>query len=179
MLDHVKLQKTKIKCNTFQILLLLMTTIVSRFTVLILFLTMFHCYLLKFKIKKLIITFPRESIFLKSRHLQNFEINALSNNLRLIFRMRSRRDKNNMIQKDFDVDMSLWGLESIGVVALGRRLNCLDPNLPEDSQERKLINCIHEVFQIIFDLDFMPSMSGIYATRKFKRAMKLYEEQEK
>lgn len=84
-----------------------------------------------------------------------------------------------MIQKDFYTDVSLWALESLGVVAFARRLNCLDPNLSKDSKARQLINCIDEVFQITFDLDFLPSMSRIYATRKFKRAMKLYEEQEK
>ncbi|KOB66822.1 Uncharacterized protein OBRU01_20720 [Operophtera brumata] len=44
--------------------------------------------------------------------------------------------------------MNKWSLESIGVVALGCRLNCLDPNLPEDSPVKKLIQCVHDLFAI-------------------------------
>ncbi|KAM3968315.1 cytochrome P450 CYP12A2-like [Aphomia sociella] len=96
----------------------------------------------------------------------------------MIARIKSIREEENRIKNNFDVEMNLWALESIGVVALGGRLNCFDPNLPEDSPARKLINVIHNIFGIIEKLDFRPNLWRYYSTPLFKKAMKLYEEQE-
>lgn len=82
-----------------------------------------------------------------------------------------------MIDAEFDVEMNLWALESIGVVALGGRLNCFDPNLPEDSPVRKLIQIVHDIFDIATRLDFRPNLSKFFETPTLKRAMNLYEEQ--
>lgn len=83
-----------------------------------------------------------------------------------------------MIKTSFDVEMNLWSLESVGVIALGDRLNCFDPNLPEDSPARKLINVVHEVFVLAEELDFRPSLWRLFSTPTFKRGMKVYEDQE-
>lgn len=96
----------------------------------------------------------------------------------LFFRLKSIRDENNMIKGNFDQEMNKWSLESIGVVALGCRLNCLDPDLPDDSPVKKLIQCVHDLFVVADQLDFKPSIWKYYATPTFKKAMKLYEEQE-
>lgn len=93
--------------------------------------------------------------------------------------MKSNRDDKYMIKGDLSHEMNLWALESIGVVALGGRLNCFDPNLPVDSPVRKLIQIVHEFFAVADKLDFKPSLWRLYATKSYKRAMKLYEEQEK
>ena len=92
--------------------------------------------------------------------------------------MRENRDEKNMITKDFDKEMNFWALESIGTVALGIRLNCFDPNLPADSPEWQLIQCVHDLFGIANELDFKPSIWRWYATPTFKKAMKLYEHHE-
>nr|ADE05592.1 cytochrome P450 333B11 [Manduca sexta] len=97
----------------------------------------------------------------------------------MIARMRSSRDEYNMLRGNFDVEMNLWSLESIAVVALGTRLNCLDPTLSDDSPAKRLIQCVHDFFSIAEDLDFKPSIWKYIATPKFKKAMKLYEEHEK
>lgn len=93
--------------------------------------------------------------------------------------MRSIRDENNMIKDKFDVEMNLWALESIGVVALGTRLNCFDPNLPEDSEARKLIQNVHDFFAIAEKVDFGPSPWRYFSTPNFKKAMGIYQEQER
>ncbi|XP_013196085.2 cytochrome P450 CYP12A2 [Amyelois transitella] len=97
----------------------------------------------------------------------------------MITRMKSIRGDDNMLKSKFDVEMNLWALESIGVVALGGRLNCLDPNLPEDSPARQLIKVVHEVFHISQELDFKPSLWRYIATPTYKRAMHIYSEQER
>lgn len=96
----------------------------------------------------------------------------------MINRLKSVRGEDNMIKTSFDVEMNLWSLESVGVIALGDRLNCFDPNLPEDSPARKLINVVHEVFVLAEELDFRPSLWRLFSTPTFKRAMKVYEDQE-
>lgn len=93
------------------------------------------------------------------------------------YRLRSIRDEKGMLKGNFDTEMNLWSLESIGVVALGKRLNCFDPNLAEDSPERRLIQCVHDLFVAADMLDFKPNIWRYISTPNFKKAMKLYEEQ--
>ncbi|XP_050678128.1 cytochrome P450 CYP12A2-like isoform X2 [Leptidea sinapis] len=95
----------------------------------------------------------------------------------MIQRFRSKRNDNYMIDAKFDVEMNLWALESIGVVALGGRLNCLDPSLPEDSPARRLIQNVHDSFVMFDKLDFRPSLWRYVATPNYKKAMKCYDDQ--
>ncbi|XP_023951078.2 cytochrome P450 CYP12A2 isoform X1 [Bicyclus anynana] len=95
----------------------------------------------------------------------------------MVKRMRSIRNENNMLNGNFDFEMNLWALESIGVVALGGRLNCFDPNLPQDSPARKLIQTVHDIFTTADRLDFKPNLWRYFSTPTFKKAMKLYEDQ--
>lgn len=83
-----------------------------------------------------------------------------------------------MLKGEFDVEMNLWALESIGVVALGGRLKCFDQNLSETSPERRLIQCVHDLFIISNELDFQPNLWRVYPTKLFKKGMNLYKEQE-
>ncbi|CAG4940257.1 unnamed protein product [Colias eurytheme] len=95
----------------------------------------------------------------------------------MVARMKSKRNEKNMIDGKFDVEMNLWALESIAVVALGGRINCLDPNLPDDSPAKKLIQTVHDIFIMADKLDFKPSLWRFIATPNYKKAMKCYEEQ--
>ena len=84
-----------------------------------------------------------------------------------------------MIEGKFDIEMNLWALESIGVVALGGRINCIDSNLPEESPVRKLIQSVHDTLDAAEKLDFQPSLWRYFSTPAFKEAMKHYDEQVK
>ncbi|XP_045459747.1 cytochrome P450 CYP12A2-like isoform X2 [Melitaea cinxia] len=97
----------------------------------------------------------------------------------MVKRMRKLRNDKNMIDGKFNVEMNLWALEAIGVVALGGRLNCLDLNLPKDSPAKKLISLVHEAFSLTEKLEFQLSMWKYFATPTFKKAMKCYDEQRK
>nr|ASO98056.1 cytochrome p450 CYP333B40 [Spodoptera exigua] len=96
----------------------------------------------------------------------------------MIVRMKANRNEKNMLKNDFDKEMNLWALESIGTVALGCRLNCFDPNLPADSPEWQLIQCVHDLFVVANELDFKPSLWRYFATPTYKKAMKLFEHHE-
>ncbi|XP_047989391.1 cytochrome P450 CYP12A2-like isoform X2 [Leguminivora glycinivorella] len=110
------------------------------------------------------------------RHRHNKEYDSKRLTGLIITEIKSIRDENNTVPKNLDTEMTLWALESIGVVALGTRLNCFDPNLPKDSPARELIKNIYEVFQIPGKLDFGTSLWRWVSTPPFKRAMRLYEE---
>lgn len=74
--------------------------------------------------------------------------------------------------------MNLWSLETMGVVALGCRMNCFDPNVKEDSPVYQLIDVVQNILKVGDELDFKPSIWKLYATPTFKKAMKYYEKQE-
>lgn len=93
--------------------------------------------------------------------------------------MKKVRHEKDLIKNNFDSEMNLWALESIATVALGCRLNCLNSTLPDDSPEKKLIQCVHKLFDIAAQLDFKPSIWRYVSTPMFKKAMKLYEQHEK
>nr|ARA91645.1 cytochrome P450 monooxygenase [Pieris rapae] len=91
-------------------------------------------------------------------------------------RMKYERNEKNAIENIDDV-ISLWALETIGVVALGGRINCLDLNLPEDSPARRLIQIAHDIFVLINKLDFRPSLWRYISTRNYRKLMNCYAEQ--
>lgn len=96
----------------------------------------------------------------------------------MIKRIKTDRDEKNMLRRQFDREMNLWALESIGTVALGCRLNCFNSTLAEDSPQIQLIQCIHDLFEIANELDFKPGFWKYFSTPMFKEAMKLYEHHE-
>ncbi|CAG9791826.1 unnamed protein product [Diatraea saccharalis] len=96
----------------------------------------------------------------------------------MVARLKSLRGENNVIQSDFAMEMNLWSLESIALVALGRRLRCFDSHLSSNSPEKKLIRLVHDIFKTGTDLDFNISLWRYFPTPAYLRAMKLYEEQE-
>ncbi|XP_038213687.1 cytochrome P450 CYP12A2-like isoform X2 [Zerene cesonia] len=95
----------------------------------------------------------------------------------MITKLKSKLNEKNMVQGGIRNEVNLWSLEAVAVVALGKRLNCFDPNLPQDSPVRKLIKNVHEVFHAAEELDLKPSLWRYYPTKMFKKAMKIYEEQ--
>ncbi|KAJ8726837.1 hypothetical protein PYW08_015234 [Mythimna loreyi] len=95
--------------------------------------------------------------------------------LDMITRMRANRDEYNMLTKELDKEMNLWALESTGTVALGLRLNCLDPNLPANSPEWQLIQCVHELFTTSNQIDFIPNLWRLIPTPLYRKVMRAYE----
>lgn len=94
-----------------------------------------------------------------------------------VYRIKQIRNSENRLEGNLYAELNLWALESVGVVALGARLNCFDPKLPEDSPVKKLITTIHDVLATSEKLDFQPSLWRYIPTPTFKKAMKLYDTQ--
>lgn len=73
------------------------------------------------------------------------------------------------LSPSFNNEMNKWALESICAIALNHRLGCLKSNLAEDSEPQKMINSIHEMFDLMYRLELMPSLWRIYNTRTLKK----------
>lgn len=84
------------------------------------------------------------------------------------------RDEKNELPGDFNLWLNRWALEMIGVLALDTRLGVLDKNISQDSSD--IIKYVREVFELIFQLDMMPSIWKYYKTPSFKRLMKVLDE---
>ncbi|XP_050678138.1 cytochrome P450 CYP12A2-like [Leptidea sinapis] len=98
--------------------------------------------------------------------------------LELIKQIKMMRNNENSSCK-LDMIVKLWALESICVIAVGRRLHCFDPNLPENSPAKKFVKIIQEFFDTIDQLEFKPSLWRYISTSAFRKAMAMYEEEEK
>lgn len=55
---------------------------------------------------------------------------------------------------DFDIEVNTWAFESMGVVALGRRLGCLDEQPNPEAQ--KMAKYMVEMFKMMYTLDLTP-----------------------
>ncbi|CAB3256711.1 unnamed protein product [Arctia plantaginis] len=113
------------------------------------------------------------STMLDPKNVQRYSTQIDEVALDMIERIRSLRDHNNVFCGEFDKEMNLWALESVAVIALGRRINCFAPKT-DDVLVEKLINCTHELFEIASNLDYKPSIWKYYATKNFKNAMQVY-----
>ncbi|OXU32057.1 hypothetical protein TSAR_002862 [Trichomalopsis sarcophagae] len=87
-----------------------------------------------------------------------------------IAKMRQLRDPlTNELPASFYNEISKWTLESICLVALDHRFGCLEENLAADSEPQRMINAIHEIFELLFQLEVQPSFWKYYNTGKLKR----------
>ncbi|KAB7499513.1 putative cytochrome, mitochondrial [Armadillidium nasatum] len=84
--------------------------------------------------------------------------------------------KHGEMPKNFQQEIYKWALESVGTVALNRRLGCLNPNLPSDSEQEKLINSVNNMFELlnILEIEFpwwryipSPSFKKLKETHEF------------
>jgi hypothetical protein len=66
----------------------------------------------------------------------------------LVNLIRCERDKNKEMS-DFEYDLYKWSLENVNYVCMDMRMGCLQPNLPTDSEARKLIRSSHEVIEAV------------------------------
>lgn len=87
-----------------------------------------------------------------------------------IERIKSIRDEQNEVPKDFQNEMNKWALETVGIISLDTRLGVLG-DIPKDSDPQKLIQCVHDFFHLSFELEFLPSIWRYYKTPKFQQMM--------
>lgn len=116
--------------------------------------------------------------------------NGLIANIRNFSKSNSKQE----MPEDFQNELYKWTLESIGVIAYNRRiglcictkkivffiiicnlLGCLDANLSKDSDGQKVINAALEMFDLLYELDVLPSLWPMVSTRKWRRYVKVLD----
>lgn len=87
-------------------------------------------------------------------------------------RMRdlSRQNPEKQMPEDFSSELNKWALESIGVIAIDKRLGCLDPRPTQEVQ--MIIKTVLEIFDLMYDLDFKFSLWHFFPTPTYKRFLK-------
>lgn len=90
-----------------------------------------------------------------------------------IGRMKDDPDFGDKLQ----LEVTKWALESVAFVGLGARIGCLDDDLPDDHPARQLIECAHNILDLTFKLEIMPSIWKMYPTRTFKKMMQFLDRQ--
>lgn len=87
---------------------------------------------------------------------------------------RSSRDTADETPADYGMWCQRYALESIGVVALDRRLNVLAPD--EGNRGTLLATAVDKMFTLTYKLDFMPSIWRYWTTPTFVKLMKTLDE---
>lgn len=70
-----------------------------------------------------------------------------------ILRIRSIRDGNNEVPGTFKRETYKWALESLGTIALERRLGILDPNQEEESPSSRLICLVEQLLEALHETE--------------------------
>lgn len=83
------------------------------------------------------------------------------------------REDNGEMPATFGTEMSLWALESIGVIALDRRLGVLSFERDEDAE--LLIKTVKDFFRISLNIEMSPPIWKYYQTKEFKELMEVFE----
>ncbi|XP_042881582.1 probable cytochrome P450 49a1 [Penaeus japonicus] len=77
---------------------------------------------------------------------------------------------------NFQFELYKWALESVGLVALNRRLGCLDPDIPEGSDSLRLIEIVNDILQAVNDIEVSSGLWKILRTPSFKKLKKRHEQ---
>nr|XP_045594008.1 probable cytochrome P450 49a1 [Procambarus clarkii] len=77
---------------------------------------------------------------------------------------------------NFQFELYKWALESVGLVALNRRLGCLDSNILPDSEPMKLITIVNNIFDLLNDTEMNLPYWKIFPTSSFRKLRKNHQE---
>lgn len=82
-------------------------------------------------------------------------------------------DENNELPADFATDMGAWALESIGVIALDRRLGAI--SFKKEPEVEKLIKAVKDFVRLSYELDVQPSLWYYISTKSYRELMAAYD----
>lgn len=60
-------------------------------------------------------------------------------------------------------------IAAVGLVALSRRLGCLDPNIRDDSEPMQLIHCANNIFEALNDTEISAGMWRFFPTASYRK----------
>ncbi|XP_049873861.1 cytochrome P450 CYP12A2-like isoform X2 [Pectinophora gossypiella] len=81
------------------------------------------------------------------------------------------------LENNFDVEMTKFSLESIGLVGLGSRLGALGDDMTDDHPARKLMKCAKDILQLSFKLEVGLSPWRYISTPTYRKLMRTVDTQ--
>nr|XP_023026615.1 probable cytochrome P450 12a5, mitochondrial [Leptinotarsa decemlineata] len=84
----------------------------------------------------------------------------------------SRLNENHQMPDDFENELYKWALESVGIMALNKHFGCLDLTTPEDSDPKKLVSAILDMFDHLFLIEIAPPLWKLFSTPLYKKFVK-------
>ncbi|XP_044746952.1 probable cytochrome P450 49a1 [Coccinella septempunctata] len=84
-------------------------------------------------------------------------------------RMEESLDNNLELPPHFLSEIYKWALESVVRVSLDTRLGCLEPNLPKDSEQQKIIDSINTFFWNVAEVELKMPVWRIFHNNAFKK----------
>ncbi|XP_063586002.1 probable cytochrome P450 49a1 [Penaeus indicus] len=77
---------------------------------------------------------------------------------------------------DFQFELYKWALESVSLVALNRRMGCLNPDVSQDSNALRMIEVVNDIFQSLNDMEMGSMLWRIMPTATYRK-LKMRHEQ--
>ncbi|XP_068236278.1 probable cytochrome P450 49a1 [Palaemon carinicauda] len=96
--------------------------------------------------------------------------------LEFINRISTFQETYGEMPEDFQVELYKWALESVSLVALGTRLGCLEPNLPNDSVQMKLIHAANAIFEGMNDIEMSVNFLKFFQKKELQKLQKNHDE---
>ncbi|KAG0696817.1 putative cytochrome P450 49a1 [Chionoecetes opilio] len=88
--------------------------------------------------------------------------------IEFVERMASLQEQHGEMPTDFQTELYKWALESVGLVALNRRLGCLASDLTEDSEPMRLIRLVNDLFHNLNLTEYGVHTWRIFPTKPFR-----------
>lgn len=85
------------------------------------------------------------------------------------------QDPNGEMPKDFSNDLNKWAMESVGMLTMDTRFGCLSPNIDPNSEAQKFINDVANAFDLMYEIEILPSLSKYMWTPKWKRYISAFD----
>lgn len=90
-------------------------------------------------------------------------------------RIKNKRDDKNEMPANFGDFLKSWFLESINAITFGTRLGLLDET-KNNHEGTKTIKTVRKVFELIYEIECLPTFWRYYHTKSFKELLQGYQD---
>ncbi|XP_023022151.2 probable cytochrome P450 12a5, mitochondrial [Leptinotarsa decemlineata] len=84
----------------------------------------------------------------------------------------SRLNETHQMPDDFVNELYKWALESVGIMALNKHFGCLDLTTPQDSDPKKLVTAVLNMFKHLYLIETSPPLWKFISTPLYKKFVK-------